>query len=64
MPKHRVLAEAEAVAVLAGYERRNRAVAPILRMVLSKLLGRRYDGSDAARRRMAEQLPIVGLREA
>ncbi|MEV6643660.1 nitroreductase family deazaflavin-dependent oxidoreductase [Amycolatopsis sp. NPDC051371] len=64
VPGHRVLAEGEAVAVLAAYEHRNRWVAPVLRRVLSKLLGWRYDGSAAARRRMAGQLPIVGLRES
>lgn len=63
VPSHRVLDEAEAVEVLARYEHRNRLVAPILRHVLSKLLGWRYDGSEDARRRMANQLPIVGLRE-
>lgn len=63
-PRHRVLDEAEAVSVIAGYEHRNRWVAPILRRVLSKLLGWRYDGSAAARARMAGQLPIVGFRPA
>jgi deazaflavin-dependent oxidoreductase (nitroreductase family) len=54
----------EAVAVLAGYERRNRLVAPLLRRVLSWLLGWRYDGSAQARRRMAGQLPLIALRPA
>ncbi|WP_255687417.1 nitroreductase family deazaflavin-dependent oxidoreductase [Pseudonocardia sp. TRM90224] len=61
-PTHRTLDEAEAVAVLAGYERRNRWLTPVLRPVLSRLLGWRYDGSAAARRRMAGQLPVVALR--
>jgi deazaflavin-dependent oxidoreductase (nitroreductase family) len=59
---HRILGEDEAVAVIAGYEHRNRWAKPVLRLVLGKLLGWRYDGSDLARRRMARQLPLVGLR--
>lgn len=62
-PRHRVLGEAEAVEVIAGYERRNHWLRPVLQRVLGKLLGRPYDGSETARRRMAAQLPIVGLRE-
>ncbi|SEF20605.1 deazaflavin-dependent oxidoreductase, nitroreductase family [Amycolatopsis pretoriensis] len=60
--EHRVLGEDEAVAVIAGYEHRNRFVGPVVRFALGKLLGWRYDGSDFARRRMARQLPLVGLR--
>jgi hypothetical protein len=60
--EHRVLGEDEAVVVIAGYEHRNRLAAPILRFALGKLLGWRYNGSDLARRRMARQLPLVGLR--
>jgi deazaflavin-dependent oxidoreductase (nitroreductase family) len=59
---HRVLGEDEAVSVIAGYEHRNRLAAPVVRFLLGKLLGWRYDGSDFARRRMARQLPLVGLR--
>jgi len=61
-PRHRVLGSREAVAVLADYERRNRWVAPLVRRVLSWLVGWRYDGSDGARRRLAGQLPLVALR--
>ncbi|MFC5688845.1 nitroreductase family deazaflavin-dependent oxidoreductase [Amycolatopsis mediterranei] len=60
--EHRVLGEDEAVAVIAGYEHRNRLAGPLVRFALGKLLGWRYDGSDLARRRMAIQLPLVGLR--
>jgi deazaflavin-dependent oxidoreductase (nitroreductase family) len=63
-PAHRTLGEDEAVAVLADYERRNRLVAPIVRSVLSRLLGWRYDGTDTARRRLARELPIVAFRPA
>jgi deazaflavin-dependent oxidoreductase (nitroreductase family) len=61
-PRHRVLGSREAVGVLADYERRNRWVAPLVRRVLSWLVGWRYDGSDGARRRLAGQLPLVALR--
>lgn len=62
--EHRRLGIDEAVGVLADYERRNRMIRPVVRRALSWLLGWRYDGSDEARRRMAEQLPLVGLRSA
>jgi deazaflavin-dependent oxidoreductase (nitroreductase family) len=58
----RVVGRDEAIAVLAGYERRNRLIAPILRRVLSRLAGFRYDGSPAARARVVETLPLVGFR--
>jgi deazaflavin-dependent oxidoreductase (nitroreductase family) len=58
----RVLDEGEAVQVFAGYERRNRFVAPIIRSVLSRLLGWRYDGSEEDRRRLVVQLPFVAFR--
>jgi deazaflavin-dependent oxidoreductase (nitroreductase family) len=59
---HRRLDVDEAVTVFAEYERRNRLIGPILRRVLSWLLGWHYDGSPDARRRIAEQLPLVALR--
>ena len=52
----------EAVAVVADYERRNRIAAPIVRTVLSRLAGFRYDGSAAARERLVETLPLVAFR--
>lgn len=58
----RVLGEAEATRVLAGYERRHRLIAPIVRLVLSRLLGWRYDGSAEQRRRVAAQLPFIAFR--
>jgi deazaflavin-dependent oxidoreductase (nitroreductase family) len=60
-PSHRQLTQEEAVSVMAGYERRNRLAAPLVRVVLSRLLGWRYDGSDAARRRLASERPLVAL---
>lgn len=61
-PVHRALGETEAAAVMAGYERRNRLIGPLLRPVLSKLLGWRYDGSETARARLVRQLPVVAFR--
>ena len=61
-PSVRPLDTDEAVGVLADYERRNRIAVPIVRAVLSKLAGFRYDGSAAARRRLVHALPLVALR--
>lgn len=58
----RVLDAAEAAGVIAGYERRNRLMAPVVRRVLSRFLGWRYDGSDAAHLRAAAQLPVIAFR--
>jgi len=52
----------EAALALAGYERRNRLAAPVVRAVLSKLAGFRYDSSESARRRLAGVLPLVAFR--
>ena len=61
-PHHRVLDEAEAVGVIADYERRNRWILPLVRFLLSKLVGWRYDGSQEARERLVRQLPVVAFR--
>ena len=58
----RVLEEEEAVRVIAGYERRNRFVAPVTRSVLSRLLGWRYSGAEEDRRRLVAQLPFIAFR--
>jgi deazaflavin-dependent oxidoreductase (nitroreductase family) len=58
-PSARVLPAEEAVAVLADYERRNRLIVPVVRRVLSRLAGFRYDGSEESRRRLVETLPLV-----
>lgn len=63
-PAVRLLEPDEAEAVLAGYELRNRVAVPVVRRVLSGLLGWDYDGSPAARARAVRQLQIVGLRPA
>jgi deazaflavin-dependent oxidoreductase (nitroreductase family) len=61
---HRFLDEEEAVRVITGYEQRNRFIAPIIRAVLSRLLGCRYDSSEDARRRLVAQLPLIAFRPA
>ena len=58
---YRFLDQDEAARVLAGYERRNRFAVPIIRAVLSRLLGWHYDGSDEHRLRVAAQLPFVAF---
>jgi hypothetical protein len=62
VPVHRILDETEGAAVLADYERRNRWAAPVVRRVLSWLVGWDYDGSDDARRRLTSELPLVAFR--
>lgn len=61
-PAHRVLDPAEATAVLADYERRNRWIAPIVHRVLTWLIGWPYDGTGQARQRLVAQLPVVAFR--
>jgi deazaflavin-dependent oxidoreductase (nitroreductase family) len=63
-PDYRELAPVEAAAVLGGYERRNRLLASIVRVVLSRLVGWRYDGSPPARERLVGDLPILAFRPA
>jgi len=58
----RRLSENEAVAVLADYEHRHRRIAPVVRALISRLVGWRYVGSDAQRRCVVRQLPLVSLR--
>lgn len=58
-PVHRDLTVEEASDALADYERRNRIVAPIIRGVLSRLVGWRYDGTEESRRRLVQERPIV-----
>jgi hypothetical protein len=63
-PAWRILPPEEADAVFADYERRNRFVGPVVRAVISRLVGWRCDGSAAARRRVVEQLSLIGFRPA
>jgi len=64
VPIHRELPIPEAEGVLAAYERRNRWIAPIIHGALSWLVGWRYDGTEAARRRLVAELPLIGFRAA
>ena len=59
---HRFLETEEAMQVIAAYEQRNRLLAPVVRHVLSRLLGWRYDGSEHARRQAVAQLPLIAFR--
>jgi deazaflavin-dependent oxidoreductase (nitroreductase family) len=61
-PLVRQLDADEAVRVVTGYEKRNRIAAPVIRAVLSKTAGFRYDGSESARYRLVHALPLVALR--
>lgn len=58
---HRFLDEDEAIAVVHNYERKNRFIAPIVRSVLSRLLGWRYGGSESDHRRLVAQLPLIAF---
>jgi len=58
----RMVGPEEAIEVFEAYERRNRFVRPVVYAVLSRLLGWRYDGSEQARRKMADQLPMIAFR--
>jgi len=63
-PNYRELPPGEAAAVLEAYERHNRLLAPIVRVVLSRLVGWRYDGTAPARERLVGELPILAFRPA
>jgi hypothetical protein len=63
-PAVRELGVDEAAAVLAGYEQRNRLITPVVRRVLSRLVGWRYTGTDEQRRRLVAERPLVALRPA
>ena len=61
---HRFLEADEAVGVLSAYERHHRLLAPLIHLVLTRLLGWRYHGHDGERRRLVAQLPLIGFRPA
>jgi deazaflavin-dependent oxidoreductase (nitroreductase family) len=63
-PTYRILPVDEAAAVLVEYERHSGMPKRLVRAVLSRLLGWRYDGSPEARLRAATQLPMIGMRPA
>lgn len=60
-PTARSLDREEAVVVLADYEQRNRLAGPIVRAILSRLAGFRYDGSAEARERLVGALPLLAF---
>jgi deazaflavin-dependent oxidoreductase (nitroreductase family) len=60
-PVVRSLEREEAVHAVEDYERRNRLAGPIVRGVLSRLAGFRYDGSAEARERLVEALPLLAF---
>ncbi|HET9162039.1 MAG TPA: nitroreductase family deazaflavin-dependent oxidoreductase [Solirubrobacterales bacterium] len=62
-PQVRRLETEEAIAALTDYERRNRLLAPLVRAIFSRLAGFAYDGSEAARRKLVEALPLVAFRQ-
>ncbi len=51
----------EAVSVIEDYERRNRIAGPVVRAVLSRLAGFRYDGSPEARDRLSQRCPLLAF---
>jgi hypothetical protein len=48
--------------VITGYEQRNWLIAPIIRQVLSRLLGWHYTGAIDHRRRLVALLPFIAFR--
>jgi len=58
---HRRLGDDEAVGVLLRYQRRNRLMTVIIQLVLGRLLGWRFDGSQVHCRRAVQQLPLIGF---
>jgi hypothetical protein len=52
------------VRVVAGYEQRNRFIAPIVRCGFSHFLGWRYNGSVSDRRGLVKQLPLIEFHKA
>ena len=64
VPAVRRLGLDEAVAVLERYERHGGLPRSLVWAVLSRVLGWRYDGTPQARRRAAEQLPMLAFRPA
>lgn len=61
-PVHRIIDQTEATEALADYERRNRWAAPMVRRMLSWLVGWDYDASNDARKRLVHELPLVAFR--
>lgn len=62
VPVVRRLGLDEAQEVFEHYEHHSGLPRPLVRSVLSRLLGWRYDGTDEGRRRVVDQLPLIGFR--
>ena len=60
--EYRFLGDEEAAGVLRRYETQNRLMMPIIRRVLSRLVGWKYTGTDEERRRLVNQLPLIAFR--
>jgi len=60
-PEVRRLEHEEAAQVMADYERRNRIIAPLVRIVLSRLAGFHYDGSPEAQLKLVDMLPLIAF---
>ncbi|MGH9047628.1 MAG: nitroreductase family deazaflavin-dependent oxidoreductase [Acidimicrobiales bacterium] len=58
----RILDGAEAATLLAGYERSNRWIWPVVRRVLTHLAGLQYDGTEESRLALLRELPMVEFR--
>jgi deazaflavin-dependent oxidoreductase (nitroreductase family) len=61
-PVWRVLPDSERAAVLHGYIRGHHLIRPVIRRVLTWLLGWPFDGSGQAIERAARELPMIGFR--
>jgi deazaflavin-dependent oxidoreductase (nitroreductase family) len=59
---HRILASDEASRVVAGYEQRNRFIAPVVRFAFGRFAGWPYRGGESDRHRLVTQLPLVAFR--
>lgn len=63
-PTYRLLDVEEAASTLQRYEEHSGLPKALVRAVLSRSLGWRYDGSAQARQRAVEQMTLLGLRPA
>jgi deazaflavin-dependent oxidoreductase (nitroreductase family) len=64
LPAVRRLGLDEAQEILGHYEKHSGLPRSLVRRVLSRLLGWRYDGTAEGRRLVVEQLPLIGFRPA
>jgi deazaflavin-dependent oxidoreductase (nitroreductase family) len=62
VPSVRRLETEEAVRTIADYERRNRVIGRVVRAGFSALGDFPFDGSEAARRKLVGELPLVAFR--